>query len=324
LLRKELGEGIATFWKDIPLDIFCERIAKCPLNFHPGTHFEYGFSFEVLGRIVEVVSKQSLREFFMHEIFAPLGMKDTDFYVPPEKLTRLAKCYEHTSGHTFKLSVAAERSRDELPVNLQGGGGLVGTLEDYAKFALCLLNDGEIVHPVSSPPPPPPSSSLSSSSSSTTSNSSSSNSGEATVCDITTSTAGTTTTTTRLLSKESMALMKMNRLRNGTAELGEMVFCPGFLEVEGGGFGFGLGMSVITRPAAANGAILSGTGEFGWGGYASTWFYVDPDQGHTLIFLTQMLPSSSYPIRNQLRYATHRMLAAPSTGSTLAAASVDK
>lgn len=79
----------------------------------------------------------------------------------------------------------------------------------------------------------------------------------------------------------------------------------GFLEYDGGGFGFGLGVYVITNPLEAPGGILSGQGEYGWGGVASTAFYIDPINEISFIFMTQLVPSTSYPLRSHMRYLTH-------------------
>ncbi|KAJ1422872.1 beta-lactamase/transpeptidase-like protein [Ochromonadaceae sp. CCMP2298] len=263
LIRRALGPGgggARNFWRGLPLEQLCDGIAKAPLSFQPGSHFLYGFNFEILGRVVEVVSGKTLDVFFTEEIFGPLGMVDTGFHVPEADWGRLVGCYENQSGHAFAHSKVTERDRETSPICLQGGGGLVSTLSDYAKFATFLLHG---TAPGSGGEP--------------------------------------------LLVPHILAQMTANQLPND-ADLNDMSFAPGFLEVEGGGFGFGLGMSVVKSPSAAGGS-LSGVGEFGWGGFASTWFYCDPTSGHSLVFLTQLTPSSAYPLRSQLRYMCHRAVA---------------
>lgn len=116
-----------------------KRLAALPLNFHPGDHWEYGPATDVLGRLVEVVSGKTLDEFFQQRILGPLGMRDTAFYLPDEKLPRLVTAYQKKDGKLEKLSPPAPNRR-----YFAGGGGLVGTAEDYLRFAQMLLNGGQL------------------------------------------------------------------------------------------------------------------------------------------------------------------------------------
>lgn len=110
-----------------------------PLLYAPGTRFEYGVSTDVLGRLVEVVSGKSLGQVFEERIFQPLGMRDTGFYVTPDKLGRAAQPWQRPGGQpmTPRFDVAVK------PRYESGGGGLVGSTEDYVRFSLMLLNGGE-------------------------------------------------------------------------------------------------------------------------------------------------------------------------------------
>ena len=104
----------------------------------------YGASTDVLGRVIEVVSGQTLDAFFQERIFEPLGMTDTDFSVPPEKAERLAWVYEPDDGGRLRSAEDRLTSRYlKRPALLSGGGGLVSTTSDYLRFALMLLNGGE-------------------------------------------------------------------------------------------------------------------------------------------------------------------------------------
>jgi CubicO group peptidase (beta-lactamase class C family) len=130
------------------------RLAALPLAHEPGDAFTYGLSSDVLGRVVEVASGQSLDAFFRERIFKPLGMHDTMFYVPAEKQSRLAALYalgadkalsrapeEPVKGVlTFSAGYPYRGSRTYF----SGGGGLVGTVPDYARFLQMLLNGGEL------------------------------------------------------------------------------------------------------------------------------------------------------------------------------------
>ena len=116
-------------------------IAKQPLLFSPGKHWAYGLSVDVVGRVIEIISGQSLSAYFKQEIFEPLGMVDTDFYVPKEKQNRFAKNYLKEE----KLIPCDDSHTGQFcqpPKCDFGGGGLVSTTEDYLKFCVMLLNKG--------------------------------------------------------------------------------------------------------------------------------------------------------------------------------------
>ena len=121
------------------------RLATKPLNDQPGTKFRYGYSIDVLGRLVEVVSGKTLDEFFEERIFRPLAMKDTAFYVPEAKWNRLATLYTPKKGGGIERSTAPPQdSYKRKPSLLLGGAGLVSTMDDYTRFVMMLLNDGQL------------------------------------------------------------------------------------------------------------------------------------------------------------------------------------
>jgi CubicO group peptidase (beta-lactamase class C family) len=114
-------------------------LAAMPLLHHPGTRWEYSRSTDVLGRLIEVLSGMTLGEFLQTRIFAALGMSDTAFFVPEHKLPRLAQAFAQdpeTSGRIQLLNV------HERPVFESGGGGLVSTANDYARFLAMLIANG--------------------------------------------------------------------------------------------------------------------------------------------------------------------------------------
>ena len=131
-------------------------LAGIPLLFHPGERFEYGLSIDVLGRLVEVVSGMTLDEFLQSRLFGPLGMKDTHFFLPAEKLNRLAAVYRPgENGEIERIGDGMQKGPGALvfsvttpyagpQCNFAGGGGLVGTVSDYARFAQMMLNKGEL------------------------------------------------------------------------------------------------------------------------------------------------------------------------------------
>ncbi len=116
------------------------KLSKIPLKYQPGTRWEYGVSTDVLGRVVEVISGKKLGEVFDERIFKPLGMTDTAFYVPAEKLSRAAQPWQRPGGPpmTPRFDVAVQAKYES------GGGGLVGTASDYLRFATMMLNGGKL------------------------------------------------------------------------------------------------------------------------------------------------------------------------------------
>ncbi|HEX3180411.1 MAG TPA: serine hydrolase domain-containing protein [Beijerinckiaceae bacterium] len=116
-----------------------ERLASLPLFSQPGKQWDYSRSTDVLGRIIEIVSGETLGEFLRQRIFAPLGMSDTGFHVPTEKQSRIAEPFakDPDSGEAVRLLDIRRPARFE-----SGGGGLVSTLPDYARFLDMLAAGG--------------------------------------------------------------------------------------------------------------------------------------------------------------------------------------
>jgi CubicO group peptidase (beta-lactamase class C family) len=120
---------------------FSQELAALPLMFEPGTHWEYGRATDVLGRVVEVISGQTLGDFLNSQIFAPLGMTETGFFVPPEHHARIAEPFARDPEGGVQMRVIDVRQ----PVALaSGGGGLASTAMDYARFLQFMLNRGEL------------------------------------------------------------------------------------------------------------------------------------------------------------------------------------
>ena len=125
---------------------FCNAIGALPLSFQPGTAFRYSTCADVLGAVVEVVSGRPFADFLREEFFEPLGMKDTAFWLPEEKLPRLVTAYERTpeglKEYTVRHLCVGNYSRE--PAFASGGAGLVSTIDDYRRFATMLLRGGEL------------------------------------------------------------------------------------------------------------------------------------------------------------------------------------
>ncbi|MFL5266164.1 MAG: serine hydrolase domain-containing protein [Stellaceae bacterium] len=123
-----------------------DQLAQIPLDFSPGTAWNYSVSIDVLGYLVEKLSGISFGEFLRTRLFEPLGMKDTAFWVPPDKTERFTSCYQpETKGGGLKLQDDARESTYANPPRLEsGGGGLVSTAQDYLRFCRMMLNGGSI------------------------------------------------------------------------------------------------------------------------------------------------------------------------------------
>ncbi len=123
-----------------------KRLASVPLNEEPGTKWRYGYSIDVLGRLVEVISGKPLDQFFQERIYGPLGMKDSGFFVPESKWSRLAVLQTPRRDATG-LEPSKGFAQDHYkykPSLMLGGAGSVGTLDDYARFVTMLLNGGQL------------------------------------------------------------------------------------------------------------------------------------------------------------------------------------
>ena len=119
---------------------YCNLVGQLPLAFEPGERWMYGFSIDVLGALIEVLSGQTLGEYLKEHIFDPLGMQDTGFFVPAEKHGRVATLYHIQEG----LRPEEREYPDSKPEFESGGGGLFSTVRDYSRFAQMLLHGGTL------------------------------------------------------------------------------------------------------------------------------------------------------------------------------------
>jgi CubicO group peptidase (beta-lactamase class C family) len=130
--------------KGMTLEGITALLAQHPLKFHPGTHWNYGLSTDIVGRLVEIFSGLPFDEYLRQEIFEPLGMHDTAFFVPEESAGRFAACYQYRPANSPLLADAPETSRYLRPRSyLSGAGGLVSTTRDYVAFCQMLANGGQ-------------------------------------------------------------------------------------------------------------------------------------------------------------------------------------
>lgn len=236
---------------DTTLDLaaMCERWASLPLLFEPGTAWNYSVATDVLGRLIEVLTGQTLEQAFEQRVLGPLGMTETTWAIRPDDRSRLAALYvpNPSTGKALRYDAMGDNALT-TPALLSGGGGLLSTAADYVRFTSMLVRGGELDG-------------------------------------------------TRVLGPRTLAFMTRNHLPGGAhlSQVGRGMFA----ETAFDGIGFGLGFGVTADPVAAK--VPSAVGEFTWGGYASTAFWVDPTEKLTVQFFTQLIPSSTYAIRTELR-----------------------
>jgi CubicO group peptidase (beta-lactamase class C family) len=227
-----------------------ERLTNIPLQFSPGSRWNYSVSTDVIGYLIQVISDTALDHYIEQNICSPLGLVDTRFQVSSSALERFAACYEYVhEDQSFKLQDDPMSSPYLKPPHfLSGGGGMVSTIDDYHRFASMLLNKGCY-------------------------------NGH------------------QIIEEKTLALMTQNQMPDNRdlAAMGQ----PVFSETPYDGIGFGLGFSVVLDPASAK--ISGSLGDFGWGGAASTYFWVDPVEKLIVVFMTQLLPSNAYQLRSELR-----------------------
>ncbi len=232
------------------LEQLVDELSRLPLEFSPGTAWNYSVATDVCGYLVQLLSGQSLDEYFAEHIFQPLGMQDTFFSVPADKLERFAACYQYQPGDRFSLQDDPHRSHfNRKPNFLSGGGGLISTIDDYYRFAQALANGGEFEG-------------------------------------------------ARIIGRKTLEFMRLNHLP-GNQDLPSLARAGSFSETPYEGTGFGLGFAV--KQDVARSQTIGSCGEYGWGGMASTNFFIDPVEDLIMIFMTQLIPSSSYAIRQELR-----------------------
>jgi CubicO group peptidase (beta-lactamase class C family) len=134
--------------QNLTIDSVTKKLGTLPLGVQPDAKFYYGLNTDVLGRVIEVASKQPLDTFLLKNIFTPLEMNDTHFFLPPLKNGRLSSMYSETKeGRLVRTPLTQDKFNINYPISgaktyLSGGSGLVSSVEDYAKFLQMILNKG--------------------------------------------------------------------------------------------------------------------------------------------------------------------------------------
>ena len=231
------------------LEAMVKSLAAIPLEFDPGSSWNYSVSTDILGAIIQRIEGKRLDSIFQERVFDPLGMADTHFRLPEAKAGRLPDCYIYDAQATKRLhdpggAASAWVTSDQL----SGGGGLVSTVADYHRFCRMLLGRGAL--------------------------------------------GGV-----RIIAPHTLALMTANHLPEDgdLATLSKSLFS----EAENAGVGFGLGFAVMLNPARA--MVPGNPGEYYWGGMFSTAFFIDPVDELCMVFMTQLMPSNTYPVRREIK-----------------------
>ncbi len=230
-------------------------LAQLPLAYQPGSRWHYSVSIDVIGHLIQVLSDKPLRDFLRERMFAPLGMRDTDFYVPVEKRDRIAVMYggpdialpgmtaskmtaAGVEGYNQRADVSASYPADDETF-ARGGHGLFSTAGDYLRFAQMLLNGG-------------------------------------------------TLDGAQLLGRKTVEYMHINHLPAALLPFGT-----------GGdttpGYGFGLGSRVCMDAGLTT--VPGSKGEYGWGGAATTYYWVDPEEDLIGVMMAQYMSSPHLPDR---------------------------
>ena len=241
--------------RDQTLEEMSEALPQIPLLFDPGERWNYSVATDVCGFLVERFSGQPLDEFIASEMLKPLGMRDSGFHVNSKARERFTACYSITKKGYHLEDDAKNSPYFRRPAFLSGGGGMVATIDDYARFAQMLLNGGEL-------------------------------------------------NGNRLLGRKTVEFMAINHLPGGVdlASMGQQALS----ETPLAGVGYGLGFSVVMDPATES--VLDSFGSFGSGGAAGTFFWVDPMEDLTVVFMTQLFTSSAVPIGRELKTLVYQAL----------------
>ena len=231
--------------KSVPVADVVAKMPKLPMAAQPGEQWVYGYNTDILGVVVEKLSGQSLDVFLKERLIDPLGMVDTAFCLPPDKLDRLAVVYSAKNGKTERapspgaldgVSHVGQGAYANGPCKaFAGGAGLLSTAHDYARF-LEMLRQGGMME------------------------------GK------------------RYLSRKTVELMTHDTLVTAAYQPGQ---------------GFGLGFRVMLDPSKAG---QSGSpGDYGWGGAYHSTYWVDPVEGLTVVYMTQIIPAGGLEDQSKIR-----------------------
>jgi len=258
-----------------------QRVAAIPLLCQPGSQWNYSVSSDVLGRLVEVWSGQNLQDYFQEHLFTPMAMHDTGFHVADANHRRFASLYAPPSGGSLG-GIGTSNPDKNNPDKSHAGDKKTGLKLQDAAATSRFLQPAQLY--------------------SGGGGLTSSIMDYARFCQMLLN--GGELDGVRLLGRKTVAYMRQNHLPDNKdmAAMGQ----PVWSETSYDGIGFGLGFAVVIDPVKAH--IVTSVGEYHWGGAASTFFWLDPEEDLFVVFLTQLIPSSTYPIRRELRTRVYQAL----------------
>lgn len=261
MLEAQLKNGTILSTSDI-----CRMMSSIPCAFEPGTQWKYSASADLLGGIIEQASNTPLDVYLKKILFEPLGMNDTDFYIPEEKIERIAPMYTRNAlGKVMLLSCTKQTTPDiegftlpdvskirtTRPMFLSGGAGLYCSIQDYHKILIMLLNQG-------------------------------------------------TYEGTQILAPDTVALLATDQLSD---ELEQSMYTAAVAGPNLKGYSYSNLVRIMKNPPQAiqNGCVGS-KGEFGWDGLPGNYCLVDPEQHMTAIFMIQIAEGADLNFRAKLRH----------------------
>lgn len=245
----------------LSLEAMCDALAGIPLLFDPGSRWSYSVATDVCGRLVEIISGQAFDDYLAEHIFQPLAMHDTGFWVDDDKSDRLTDCYAHPDLSPFGVPEGASGS-DMVLIDTNAETSGFRSKPAFLGGGGGLVSTMHDYHRFCS---------------------ALLNRGEL--------------DGNRIIGPRTLAYMTQNHLSTGgdLASMGQPVFSESNYE----GIGFGLGFSVVLDTSRA--AVIGSPGAYAWGGAASTLFWIDPVEELIVIGMTQLMPSSAYPIRDEIK-----------------------
>ena len=251
------------------LAAMCDALAEAPLLFQPGTRWNYSLATDVVGRLIEVISGRSLDVYFQQEILDPLGMADTGFWVSDDKADRFTQNFAQPSLSPFGLPEGADVDALMVPIDSGGPDSGFRSKPGFLSGGGGLTSTMDDYH---------------------------------TFCKMLLN--GGTLDGVRIIGRKTLEYATSNHLPNGAdlAKMGQSAFG----ESTFAGMGFGLGFSVTLSPSDTR--VIGSAGSYAWGGAASTLFWIDPEEDLIVIGMTQLMPSSAYPIRDQIRQMVYASL----------------
>jgi CubicO group peptidase (beta-lactamase class C family) len=259
-------------WRNLDLTLQ-EQVAELgqqSLAYSPGTDWRYSEATNILGYFIEVLSGQPFNVFLSERIFGPLGMVDTDFFVPQYKAHRLPAVYGGTrEGVTEELWVEPRESELRMPKAPRGTGGLFSTAHDYLRFSQMLLNGGELDGVRLLSPK----------------------------------------TVELMVTDHLPSHMNLpGDYGNPLCRIIEVGICQVTNNTIDslGGYGFGLGVRV--RTSLSESQFLGSVGEYGWAGAYGTYFFIDPEEDLVAMFLVQLRSSGFFPIFRQFNNVVYQSI----------------